>query len=333
LYEKQIFGTFVIYSRFAESFDMEELELLQDLADSLAYGIKSLRDRAGRDKAETLLLQSKNELEIRVRERTSELQENQEELEVQAEELRTNNAELEEQIQERKRAEAELLRSETLLAKSQEMAHIGSWEMDLATGEINRSAESYRIFGVVPGSARLDQQEFLNFIIPEDRDRVGHTIDSSRKTGENYDIIYRIRRKDGKIRILSSHGEPIKDNLGYVTKMYGTNQDITERVQAEDTARANDLRFRSLIQNASEIIRIIDKDRRIIYDSPSSQKILGYPPGYTLGKSPMEFIHPEDRARMEHELGEVYESKNPGKPSELGSGRPMASTWRWNRPA
>ncbi len=317
MYERQILGTLVIYSGYIGSFGDEELGLLQDLADNLAYGVKAIRDRAGRDKAEKEILLARDDLENRVSERTAELTEKQEELEVQAEELRTNNEELEEQIQERKRAEAELLRSETLLAKSQEMAHIGSWEMDLATGEINRSAESYRIFGFEPGEVRLDQHEFLDFIIPGDRERVENTINSSVETGEHYDIVYHIKRNDGEIRIISSHGEPIKNNSGRIINMYGTNQDITERVRAEEAARASDLRFRSLIQNASDIIRILDKDGRIIYDSPSSEKILEYPPGYMLGKSPLEFMHPGDRVRMEKELGEVYKSINPGTTSEF----------------
>jgi len=102
-----------------------------------------------------------------------------------------------------------------------------------------------------------------------------------------------------------------------VTRVYGTNQDITERARAEETARASDLRFRSLIQNASDIIRILDSNGCIIYDSPSSEKILGYPPGYMLGKSPLEFMHPDDRARMENELDQVYRSINSGTTSEF----------------
>ncbi|HEY3422021.1 MAG TPA: PAS domain-containing sensor histidine kinase, partial [Methanocellaceae archaeon] len=113
------------------------------------------------------------------------------------------------------------------------------------------------------------------------------------------------------------HGEPIKDGSGIVIKMYGTNQDITERVRTEEALRANDVRFRSLIQNASDIIRILDRNGRIVYDSPSSEKILGYPPGYMIGRFPFEFIHPDDLKHITHDLGEVYDSKNPGIPSEF----------------
>ena len=74
MYEKQILGTLVIYSGNAGSFDDEELGLLQDLADSLAYGVKAIRDVQLRDKAERELVQARNELEARVSERTVELQ-------------------------------------------------------------------------------------------------------------------------------------------------------------------------------------------------------------------------------------------------------------------
>ncbi|BAI60124.1 putative histidine kinase [Methanocella paludicola SANAE] len=93
--------------------------------------------------------------------------------------------------------------------------------------------------------------------------------------------------------------------------------DVTKRKLAEEAVRTADVRFRSLIQNSSDIIRILDKEEHIIYESPSSEKILGYPPGYTLGKSPFEFIHPDDRERVRNDLGEVYEGTNPGTPTEF----------------
>ncbi len=73
MYEKQILGTLVIYSSDAGSFDEEELGLLQDLADNLAYGVKAIRDRVGRDKAEKDLQRANDELESRIKERTKDL--------------------------------------------------------------------------------------------------------------------------------------------------------------------------------------------------------------------------------------------------------------------
>ena len=93
--------------------------------------------------------------------------------------------------------------------------------------------------------------------------------------------------------------------------------DITTRKRAEEAVRESDVRFRSLIQNSSDIIRIMDKEGRIIFDSPSSENILGYPAGYMLGKLPFDFIHPDDLKLVRKELDTVYGKRNSGIPVEF----------------
>jgi len=141
-------------------------------------------------------------------------------------------------ITERKRAEEALRESEANLAKSQEIAHIGSWEMDLKTSRITRSAESYRIFGYAPGEGLTDFKDFLDRIVPEDRDRVASTIRSTMETGLPYNNTYHIQRTDGEIRIMASIGKVIRDSSGRIIKLHGTNQDITERKQVEEELKA-----------------------------------------------------------------------------------------------
>ena len=113
-----------------------------------------------------------------------------------------SKTDLENEIAERKRAGEALQESEANLAKSQEIAHIGSWKLDLVTNEIDRSAESYRIFGLNPGQSRINYSEFLGFIVPEDREHVNRLIRSTVETGEPYTVTYNIRRKDGEVRTL-----------------------------------------------------------------------------------------------------------------------------------
>ncbi len=97
---------------------------------------------------------------------------------------------------------------------------------------------------------------------------------------------------------------------GYFTAVF---DNITGRKKAEEALRASETRFRALIQNSSDIIRIIGKDGRIIYDSPSSEKILGYAHGVTTGKSPFDFIHPDDRENARKDMDEVLNKEEPGK--------------------
>jgi PAS domain S-box-containing protein len=74
--------------------------------------------------------------------------------------------------------------------------------------------------------------------------------------------------------------------------------------------RESELRFQSLIQNSSVIIRILDKDGKIIFDSPSSSIILGYPEGSLIGSMTEDYIHPEDQERVKSNLLHLSDTHN-----------------------
>jgi PAS domain S-box-containing protein len=90
-----------------------------------------------------------------------------------------------------------------------------------------------------------------------------------------------------------------------------------ERYTVNTALQESEVRFRSLTQNSSDIIRIIDADGIIVFDSLSSRRILGYPPGFSIGKSPLEFIHPDDKKIVLNALTEVYNRTNPNIPTEF----------------
>jgi PAS domain S-box-containing protein len=69
---------------------------------------------------------------------------------------------------------------------------------------------------------------------------------------------------------------------------------ITDRKKAIRELAASEERFRSLVQNSSDIITILEEDGTINYGSPSIQRILGYQPEDLVGKSILTYVHPED---------------------------------------
>ena len=79
--DRQVFGALNIYSNAKNVFDDEEQQLLQELANELAFGIMAIRNREARKQAEVELLRHKNDLEGLVRERTIELERSNRELE------------------------------------------------------------------------------------------------------------------------------------------------------------------------------------------------------------------------------------------------------------
>ena len=64
-----------------------------------------------------------------------------------------------------------------------------------------------------------------------------------------------------------------------------------------DTLQAGEARFRALVQNSFDIITIHDSNGVTLYESPAASRILGYPPGTLIGKTPFETLHPKDVAR------------------------------------
>lgn len=95
------------------------------------------------------------------------------------------------------------------------------------------------------------------------------------------------------------------------------NRYLTSIKQSEMALKKSEEKFKALIYNSTDIIRILDKDGLIVFDSPSSSRILGYPEGYFIGKSPLEFIHPDDLEKVKNDLNDVYVGKNPGIPTEF----------------
>lgn len=75
-------------------------------------------------------------------------------------------------------------------------------------------------------------------------------------------------------------------------------------------------RFRSLIYNSSDIIRILDEEETILFDSPSSSRILGYPDGSLISSNTFDYIHPEDFERVKNAFLDVVYSRNTNIPTE-----------------
>jgi len=77
----------------------------------------------------------------------------------------------------------------------------------------------------------------------------------------------------------------------------GVAADVTEREEAFHEVRSSEEHFRSIIENASDIIAIVGLDGRIRYGSPSVERVLGYPRKVLAGMPGLDLIHPDDAGR------------------------------------
>ncbi|MGZ6989375.1 MAG: PAS domain-containing protein, partial [Thermoanaerobaculia bacterium] len=86
------------------------------------------------------------------------------------------------------------------------------------------------------------------------------------------------RRKDGELFWEFATISPIFDDRGKITHFVAVEEDITERKGAEETLARRERHFRSLIENALDIIAVVAPDGAILYASPSIERLLGFEP-------------------------------------------------------
>lgn len=150
-------------------------------------------------------------------------------------------------INERKQAEERLRTSEALLRRTQSLAAIGSWRLDVPQNELVWSDETYRIFGI-PAGTPLTYESFLAHVHPDDKELVDSAWHAALK-GAPYQMQHRIVVQ-GETRWVEERAELYFDAQGNLRSGTGSVQDITERKQTEETLRSSEERFRRLVKVA-----------------------------------------------------------------------------------
>jgi PAS domain S-box-containing protein len=138
------------------------------------------------------------------------------------------------------------------------------------------------------------------------RDEMGMLID-----GFN-EMLSQIQERDAR---LQSARDELEQRVEERTKEL--QDEIAERKQAVELLRRSEEHFRSLIENASDVITIIDSTGTILYESPSVERVLGMAPQTFIGVNALDFIHPDDRKAGIALLTAALSKAGPTKPLEL----------------
>ena len=138
-------------------------------------------------------------------------------------------------VTENKKIQDALRRSEETYAKAEEIAHIGSWDWDILTGDLRWTDEIFRIFGQEPQSFGATYDAFLESIHEEDRGKVVNAVNASvGDASTEYNVEHRVvRANTGEIRVVQERGKVYRDEDGAPVRMIGTVYDITDQRAAE----------------------------------------------------------------------------------------------------
>jgi PAS domain S-box-containing protein len=202
-------------------------------------------------------------------------------------------------ITDKRRTEDELRSNQAQLLDSQRLANVGSWDRNVVTGKVGWSDQMYRIFGL-PDETQPVFLTFLSLVHPKDLGVIKET--EKRAIAANTPIVvqYRIIRPDGKVRFIRSICEVVKNEQGAPVRFTGTDQDITEQVEATELLRESEARLKSAERMTHVGNWIWDIKTNRGSWSEEILRILGRPQDYHPSfEASFQIIAPQDRERVE----------------------------------
>ncbi len=175
-----------------------------------------------------------------------------------------NSCAKKEKYWQQKQAEVRLAQREALLNKSQKLAHIGSWELDLITQKGIWSDELYNILGLQNGQIQATREQFLTFVHPQDIVCVRQNLDLARREQCSISLHFRIIRKDGAIRHVYYENNFEFDSNNKPNRINGIVQDITANVLANKQKEFDQKNLYALINNTTDFMWSVDRNFRLI---------------------------------------------------------------------
>ncbi|WP_263786891.1 PAS domain-containing protein [Salinibacter grassmerensis] len=152
-------------------------------------------------------------------------------------------------ITDQKRRKEELERQNDLFERAQEIASVGAWEYDVASGEVTWTDEVHRIYGYGdPSGPDQSAEDAIEAYHPDDRPVLREALAAAVEDGEPYDIEARLVTETGEERWVRTRGKPQwegEDEEGKVARVRGTIQDITGRKEREQALRDTQEELRS----------------------------------------------------------------------------------------
>ncbi len=134
-------------------------------------------------------------------------------------------------------------------------------------------------------------------------------------------------RKDGSEFWVEFNVVPVVDKQGRYTHWISVQRDITERKRTEQALRQSEERFRSLIENALDIITIVSPDGSIYYENPSVEKVLGYSADDLIGQNFFAYIHLDDLVNTRALLSQAISNSEGNRPVQFRR-RHQDGQWR-----
>lgn len=226
---------------------------------------------------------------------------------------------------ERALAEQRLAFNEVILKLAVDAAEIGTWDFDIIADVLTWAPRTKAMFGMSP-HVSVSMSDFYAGLHPDDRDAITAAFASALdpQLRATYDVEYRtIGKEDGIIRWIAAKGRGIFDDAGRCVRAIGTAIDITQRKANEERLTRSEARLRDLNKTlekrvaesiaerdriwrlSTDLMLVAQNDSTIVSVNPAWTALLGWEHDELIGRSYMEFLHPDDVGATGQETGRL----------------------------
>jgi PAS domain S-box-containing protein len=158
----------------------------------------------------------------------------------------------------------------TKLLLATQVAGIGIWEYNLQTRKFVADDLLFSHYGITASDFNDSYEEWMQFIHPDDKERVHREFQNALATTENFDTVFRIVRHDQSVHFIKAVAIVEKNARGNSVRLIGTNQDITASKEAERVVLENEAKYRSIFENSLDAILLTVADGYILAANPAA---------------------------------------------------------------
>ena len=215
--------------------------------------------------------------------------------------------------EQRNHAQAAFSTSEHHLKLAMDAAGLGTWDWDLATGEITWDGHYERMFGFDPGEFNGTYAEFESRVHPDDSARLNRSLEEALVSRGPFLQEFRVVWPDGSEHWVFARGVFHYTDRGQPHRMCGAAMDITDRKRVEAALRESEETLRQAVRVSD--IGIFDHDHSTgsVYRSPQHRAIYGWGPHQKVTIE-MDFgrVHPGDRDRLREAVERAHDPSGDG---------------------